>query len=82
MFNLKDIIMDYRRKWSKFLKNVRFTHSEISVWKHCDRQKKRRSTEEMTEQINAIQEGESKKMTYTLSLVLASVERDIRYSRL
>jgi len=31
MFNLKAIIVDYRRKESTFLKNVRFTHSEVGV---------------------------------------------------
>ena len=71
MFNLHDIIVDYRRKVSTFLKNVRFTHSELSVWIHCDRQKKPRSTEEMTEKTKAGKDGESKKMTYSLSLILA-----------
>ena len=68
MYNFNDIIVDYRSKGTKFLKNERFTHSEVSLWIHCDQQKTPSSTEEVTEKkTKANKEGESQKMTYTFA---------------
>jgi hypothetical protein len=45
-YNVSNVSVDWAQADSIFISNERYTHSQVSIWIHSDRQKKLRSTKE------------------------------------